>query len=69
METNLQDLMCLKCAVVTTEKHGLVIQVGGMENKSYTITTRYAASGIVTKFDFYTRIMEYEEIATDNEGL
>lgn len=34
-----------------------------MENKSYTITTRYSASGIVTKFDFYTRIMEYEEIA------
>ena len=33
-----------------------------MENKSYTITTRYAASGIVTKFDFYTRLMEYEEI-------
>lgn len=33
-----------------------------MGNKSYTITTRYAASGIVTKFDFYTRIMEYEEI-------
>ena len=32
-----------------------------MENKAYTLTTRYAASGIVTKFDFYTRIMEYEE--------
>lgn len=33
-----------------------------MENKSYTITTRYAASGIVTKFDFYTRIMECEKV-------
>lgn len=48
--------------IVTTEKHGLVIQGGGMENKSYTITTRYAASGIVTKFDFYTRIMECEKV-------
>jgi hypothetical protein len=32
-----------------------------MENKAYTLTTRYAASGIVTNFGMQTRIMEYEE--------
>ena len=51
-----------KLPIVTTRKHGLVIQGGGMENKAYSLTTRYAASGIVTSFEFDTRILEYEEI-------
>ena len=57
--------MCLntkKWPVVTTEKTGLLLQGGGMENKAYTLITRYAASGIVTNFGMQTRIMEYEEI-------
>lgn len=51
-----------RIAVVTTELTGLLVQGGGMENKAYTLTTRYAASGIVTTFSFLTRVLEYEEI-------
>ena len=47
--------------IVTTEQTGLLIQGGGMKEKAYTLTTRYAASGIVTNFGMATRIMEYEE--------
>ena len=50
-----------RIAVVTTELTGLLVQGGGMENKAYTLTTRYAASGIVTNFGMQTRIMEIEE--------
>ena len=46
--------------IVTTEQTGLLIQ-GGMKEKAYTLTTRYAASGIVTNFGMATRIMEIEE--------
>lgn len=60
-----QDSMSLKLMtrpIVTTQHHGLVIQTGGMRHKSYALTTRYAASGIVTKFEFDTRVLEYVEV-------
>lgn len=47
--------------IVTTEQTGLLVQGGGMKEKAYTLTTRYAASGIVTNFGMATRIMEIEE--------
>lgn len=65
MATNLQDPMCSNTKklipIVTTEQTGLLIQGGRMKEKAYTLTTRYAASGIVTNFGMATRIMEYEE--------
>ena len=40
-----------------------------MKEKAYTLTTRYAASGIVTNFGIATRIMEYEEYEEIDELL
>jgi len=47
-------------AIVTTRLHGLIVQKE--QEKSYSLTTRYAASGIVTSFEFDTRVMICEEV-------
>ena len=47
-------------AIVTTKLHGLIVQKE--QEKSYSLTTRYAASGIVTSFEFDTRVMICEEV-------
>lgn len=47
-------------AIVATTMHGLIVQKE--QDKTYTLTTRYAASGIVTTFNFYTNIMVCEEV-------
>ena len=62
MERDHSYLKLKRHPIVTTKHHGLVIQTGDMRHKSYALTTRYAASGIVTKFEFDTRVLEYVEV-------